>query len=310
MDIRRKVIIDTDIGDDIDDAFALLLAMNLDLDIIGVTTVFKNTEQRARMAKKILTDFEKGYENVPVYAGHGTPLEEKAREYDRLYQFSEDLYDEKYAPISTDPDDAVSFIIESCIKYGRDLTVIALGPFTNIAKVIERDPEILSNIGRFIIMGGAFFSQYVDWNVMCDPLAAKVMFDNVKDIHAIGADVTHKLELDTKDDAAIDKFKNKKDVRGYITRLYGLWKMYTDKTAAVLHDPLAVYYAYNPDVCTMQSAPISVVTDGPARGLTLNIIGYNKIRMNPYYKSLPNVHTVAKAVERDLIIKEFMKCFK
>ena len=84
MDERIKVIIDTDIGDDIDDAFALLFAMKLNYDIIGITTVFQNTAERARMTKKLLSVYGKGYENVPVYAGYGTPLADEERKYPHL----------------------------------------------------------------------------------------------------------------------------------------------------------------------------------------------------------------------------------
>ena len=66
MPKKYKVIIDMDIGDDIDDAIALLAAMKQGFDIIGITTVFRNTPERARMAKKMLKDFGNGYENVPV----------------------------------------------------------------------------------------------------------------------------------------------------------------------------------------------------------------------------------------------------
>ena len=65
----RKFIIDTDIGDDIDDAFAIYLAMKLKVDLIGITTVFKNTLERSKMAKKLLNLLGRGYDNVPVYTG-------------------------------------------------------------------------------------------------------------------------------------------------------------------------------------------------------------------------------------------------
>ena len=69
-----KILIDTDIGDDIDDALALFCAMQQGFEIVGVTTVFQNTCDRARQVKKLMSDFGQGYENVPVYAGCGTPI--------------------------------------------------------------------------------------------------------------------------------------------------------------------------------------------------------------------------------------------
>ena len=90
MNDRIKVLIDTDIGDDIDDTFALLLAMHLNFDIVGITTVFQNTVSRARLAKKILKSFGSGYEQVPVYAGYGTPIDIRREEYP-MCQYSPDL---------------------------------------------------------------------------------------------------------------------------------------------------------------------------------------------------------------------------
>lgn len=139
MNEKLKVLIDMDIGDDIDDAFALLFAMDMNIEIVGITTVFRNTIERARITKKLLSLYGNGYERVPVYAGYGKPLSGDADEISHLCQWTDDLYDGIYAPDSESPEAATDFIIECCEKYGEELTVIAIGPFTNIAKVIEKD---------------------------------------------------------------------------------------------------------------------------------------------------------------------------
>ena len=157
MDKKIKVIIDTDIGDDIDDAFALLFAMKLEFDIIGITTVFRNTVQRAKMTKKLLCDFGRGYEEVKVYAGCATPLAEKKKNYPTLPCYTSDA--DAFEPDSEDENEAIDFIIESARKYGKDLTIIALGPFTNMAKAAMRDPEAMNSVSKTVIMGGAFYKQ-------------------------------------------------------------------------------------------------------------------------------------------------------
>ena len=73
----------------------------------------------------------------------------------------------------------MDFIIDCCHRYGKDLTVVALGPCCNISKVIEKDPDALSSAAKVVIMGGAYFKQYADWNVMCDVAAADIMFRKV-----------------------------------------------------------------------------------------------------------------------------------
>lgn len=309
MNKKYKVIIDTDIGDDIDDAFALLLAMQLGLDIIGITTVFKNTYQRARMTKKLLSDFGRGYENVPVFAGCATPIAEKPCEYPDLCQYTDDIEDDKFTPDSCREDDAVGFITESCKKYGDELIVIALGPFTNIARACLAEPGIFDGIGKFIIMGGAFYKQYADWNVMCDVEAAKIMFDSVRNVNALGADVTHQLRLDESDDKRIIDYSGS-PAGEYVSRLYSLWKLSHGNKIGILHDPLAVYYALNPEVCETEKAHIEVIDSGYCRGLTLNVNAYGKAKMNgAYTECAAKLHTVAKTVNRKLMIKEFMRCF-
>ena len=309
MEKKIKVIIDTDIGDDIDDAFALLFAMKLNFDIIGITPVFENTVERAKMSKKLLRLYGKGYENVPVYAGYSTPLAKEAREYPHLCQYTKDIDDNIYTPDALMPDDAVNFIIKSCKEYGDKLTVIAIGPFTNIAKVIEKDKDAL-NTARVVIMGGAFFKQYADWNVTCDPEAAKIMFDNVKNIHALGADVTHKLKISEDDDKTICETKSS-EAASYVSEIYKLWKGDKNKLG-VLHDPLAILYSLDTSVCECESAPVAVITDGYARGFTLNVSAYTKAKYNPSYNDfdLTKTHTLARTVDRERVIREFMKCFE
>ena len=98
MENRRKILIDTDIGDDIDDAVALLAAMARGFEIVGVTTVFRDTDARARMVKKLMGAFGKGYENVPVYAGYSTYSEEKEANTEHMCRFAENLSSPILAP--------------------------------------------------------------------------------------------------------------------------------------------------------------------------------------------------------------------
>ena len=96
-----KYLLDMDIGDDIDDAIALYAAMCRGLDLALVTTVFRNTVDRARQAKKLMAEFGHGYESVPVYAGHGTPIGRSPEDYPHVPHYTEDLEDACYAPDGT-----------------------------------------------------------------------------------------------------------------------------------------------------------------------------------------------------------------
>ena len=310
MESKQKFIIDTDIGDDIDDAFALLLAMKLNLDIIGVTTVFRNTDERARIAKLIMKKYGNGYENVPIYAGYSTPLAKNDEKYPHTCQYTDELSSDNLAPESTNPDTAVSFIIDSCKKYGKDLTLIAIGPFTNVAKAIEKDKDALALAGKVVIMGGAYFRQYVDWNVACDVEAAQIMYSGLDNIHCLGADVTHQLRLTDENDQAVCSTESG-NAEKYVSELYRLWKMQSH-SIGILHDPLAIYYSIDTSICETVSAPIALITDGFAKGITLNVKEYNKAYMNKAYESfdLSHTHILARTVDREKMLKIFMKCFE
>ena len=290
MDIRKKIIIDTDIGDDLDDAVALFCAMAEGFDILGITTVFRDTYARANMVKALLKDFGHGYENVPVYAGFSSYAEETEENREHVGIFSSEEIDR-----SADPQQSVDFIIDACHRYGKDLTVIAIGPFCNIARVIDKDPEALNLANKVVIMGGAYFKQYADWNVMCDVSAADVMYRNLKNLECIGADVTHQLTTPL---AFIDTLE--KDEKGYLGHLYRLWRSNYPTQKLVLHDALAVYCAMDPSICSMENIHVTVLTEGFGKGLTLNVDSYNKASLNRRYETFDFAHTVQAASDVDI----------
>ena len=312
MDKKTKILIDMDIGDEIDDALALYLAMKMGYDIVGVTTVFRNTMERARIAKNLLKKFGNGYERVPVYAGYGAPTGEREREYPHTCQYSPEIDADELTPDGSCPDNAIDFIISACKKYSSELTLVCIGPFTNIAKALERDPSVFDGIGKVVIMGGAFFKQYADWNVMCDVTAADLMFKGVKNLECIGADVTHQLPLDKENYDKLLTYSGSDAAADYIRELLLLWQKENPDRIPALHDPLAVYYVDHPDVCGMESQSITVITEGVAKGLTLNIDAYTKAYMNPDCKALDlsKKIKVAKTVKKSEFMRAFMSSFE
>ncbi|MBE6584258.1 MAG: nucleoside hydrolase [Ruminococcaceae bacterium] len=302
-----KVLIDTDIGDEIDDAWALYLAMKTELDIVGVTTVFQNTDERARICKRLLSLYGKGYENVPVYAGESDPIAASGGKYGHTCHYTSELDLEKYKP---NGDAAVDYIIDSCKKYGKKLVIVAIGPFTNIAKAIKKDAEAVRSAGKIVIMGGAYYKQYADWNVMCDVDAARDIFSSLDNLECIGADVTHKLQLNNEQ---LDKLCLAKSnaAAEELAKLLKLWRGSVTDRLPALHDPLAIYYAAHPDVCEMAEQRVTVVTEGLARGITLNVDAYGKQAMNPTYKNteIPRL-AVARSVDAPGFIDTFLSFFE
>ncbi len=296
----RKILIDTDIGDAIDDSIALCTAMAQGFEIIGITTVFQNTAQRSRMARKLLKAYGQGYEAVPVYAGHSEPIRRPAVPYNAIPLYTPDLETPAYAPDSEDPDAAVDFIINACHTYGDDLTIIAIGPFTNLARVIEKDADALNQAGRVVIMGGAYLMQYADWNVICDVIAAQALFRSCHHLHCIGADVTHGLPARGALQEALLNPAQPSPVRRCLQEMCQSWCSLHPGEEIFLHDPLAICYAANPSLCTMMQASVVVLTDGYAKGMTLNIDAYQKQQMNPEaYQSLDTSRKVQFAAAVD-----------
>lgn len=274
----RKILLDTDLGDDIDDVIALFAAMRQGFDLVGVTTVFQNTADRAKMAKKLLQLYGQGYENTPVFAGYGVPIAAAPRAYGHVIHYTPDV--EAYPPDSLHPEDTVDFIIQACRTYGKELTIAAIGPFTNLARVIEKDPEALTLCGSVCIMGGAFFKQYADWNVMCDVEAAAVLFRTLDNLECIGADVTHLCEGDPALYQALFSAPKDQPARQYLAEMAALWRADRPSAKLLLHDPLVICYLADPSLCGMQPITAAVLTDGFARGMTLNVNAYGKKWMN------------------------------
>ena len=271
--LQKKIIIDTDIGDDIDDLIALeYLAKRPDVELIGITTVWMNSFLRARMVKKVLSLL--GKPDIPVYAGYGTPLGSFHHIHlDEIFcQAVDDLNKEKYSPLNQPghEEEAIDFIVNAARKYGDQLTILGIGPLTNIAKAIEKDEEAMKRV-HLHIMGGCFFRPFVEWNIECDYLAAEKVFAKALDLVAVGVDVTEKTTFN----------KNSQDVfhldhtpyGQYRNRCIELWQKANPTRIMTLHDPLAAMSIVEPSILEFFPRHIHVCVDqsGFTTGLTLPI---------------------------------------
>ena len=289
-----KLWIDTDIGDDVDDTLALVYALRAGFTLVGVSTVFGDTRARARFARQLLT--EAGAPAVPVTAGWGLPLTGEAFEPFPTY-LCQGEHGGAIPP--GDPDSAVDALLFAARTYGRDLILLGLGPFTNLARAIEKDRDALLGIGGIVIMGGAYFRPYADWNVYSDPLAAKVLFSAGLPLTALGADVTHRLTLSEED-------SHRLLCDPLLGKYYRRWRDITGKRA-VLHDPLTVLYLEDRTLCQTEDAAVRVVTAGEGLGLTLTASSYGKAGMNPAWSGATETAAVARSVEAETAIQRFMK---
>lgn len=271
-----KILFDTDIGDDIDDAYALALAVRYGFEIVGVTTVYSDVMNRARIAKKLLKKLGQG--DIPVYAGSSTCIDPRDNKFYPLCQYTDDLKQAEYAPDNRTEAEAIDFIVDSAKKYGKALTVVGIGPLTNLAKAILKDQAAMRSIDKIVIMGGAFFGKTdtkKEWNILCDPQAAKIVFESGIPLECVGIDVTLETEISSDAQQRIIGFKDEADGHldegaVYLSQLTDLWYRDMPK-ATILHDPLVIYYLARPEILDMERINVYVETEGEARARTVRV---------------------------------------
>lgn len=256
---KQKVIFDCDLGDDIDDAFALgmLLANQDKFDILGITTCYGRTDDRATLALKFL--YNTNQEKVPVYIGKNTSgIDERANWYADQFYYSKDFIKCK---AQTKP--AADFILESINTYGSELIIFTVGPVTNMADVLSKDPNSLKKVKAIYSMFGSFYVGYdgtptiiPEWNVKCDIRAAKKFVSSGANIIYAGLDITAMIKMDK---AKRDKvFARHSPMTDMLEGLYVLWGHETP----TLFDPVAIGMVLYPDLFKTKKANVSVDDKG------------------------------------------------
>ena len=292
---KVKLLIDTDMGADVDDSLTLYAATKYpEVELVGVTTVFGNVTERGRLAKKL---FSLCGVSVPVYCGSADALEKKKDANAKTMLFEEDLLNPAYTP----KDGGVEFILESVEKYGEELTILAIGPLTNVALAIEKAPKTMAKVGKIVLMGGTFFAPTPEWNIFCDPLAAEKVFGSGLNVYCVGTDVTHKTRLPYNLQEEILSYAETDGARGWVAKHAKIW-MDTRKFAITLHDPLAFYAILHPEWLHFKKQRIAVEYTGTAAyGMTVNCS-----LTTLYPKQKGNEIFVADYVDEKAVIEELM----
>ncbi len=260
----QLVILDTDIGDDIDDAFALaLLLKSPDVKLLGITTEYGDTELRARLVDRYLK--AAGRTDIPVAVG----MASKASNV-----FTQRAYAER-EPDRAHPD-AVRFLLSEARKYPGQVTLIAIGPLGNVGAAIGRDPASFRKLKRVVMMGGSVYRGYgkpgtppqVEWNAGRDPAGLKALLASGVPIFMLPLDSTQ-ISLPEADQDRI--FSYGSPVTDQVTLLYHQWKVLNDWHGVnpTLYDPVAASYAIRPELCPMRALRLEV--DG--KGMTMPVAG-------------------------------------
>jgi purine nucleosidase len=257
---KEKVIIDTDIGDDIDDAFALSLALRSpELQILGVTTTFGDTELRAKLADRFLG--ETGRPEIPVLAGAPTHV---------TNVFTQRRYAEGGLFCKASHGDAVDFLLAQIRRYPNEITLIGIGPLVNVGAAIDRDAATFRKLKRIVIMGGSIRRGYGDveygppsppqpeWNIVNDIPSAQKLFASGVPLYMMPLDSTQ-LKLDEVKRAFL--FRQGTALTDALTILYHQWGQQTP----TLFDVMAVAYVLNPKLCPTEAMHILVDQKGFTR---------------------------------------------
>ena len=260
---RYVVLIDTDIGDDIDDALALALALSSpEIELQGVTTVFGDTQKRAHLAAHILQVF--GHEDIPVAAGLKTPLQPRHLPSGVPQAAILDL-------CTTSPElsslSGPELIIQVALAHQGRLTLLCLGPLTNVAIALTIEPRLFMAIGNIIMMGGTSGFPLPEWNVRSDPKAAQIVLAAGVPVTLLGLNVTTRCQLLDSDIERIS-YESTPQTR-LLSKLMAVWQRHRPRGQSrlpYLHDPLTVVALCSPEFLQFQEMTARVLVDGPFTG--------------------------------------------
>jgi purine nucleosidase len=255
--VASKVIFDTDIGDDIDDAYALaLLLRSPEVQVLGVTTAFEDTHLRARLTMRFLNAAGRG--DVPVYEGPRTA----AAAHFTQRKWAEGSPDRSYP-------DAIEFALDTIRKNPGQITLVAVAPLTNVDAMIRRDPQTFRKLKRVVLMGGSIARGYggkkepdAEWNILNDVAGAKALFGSGVPLYVMPLDSTE-IPLDPARQAEL--FAKKTGMTNALEEMTAEWSAATKHTSPTLFDVVAAAYAVKPEICPMTPMHIEVDDKGFTR---------------------------------------------
>jgi purine nucleosidase len=290
-----KVLLDTDIGTDIDDAICLTYLLHKpECNLLGITTVTGEPVKRAMIASSLCRHAGK---EVPVYPGYAKPLRIKQKQ--KIAQQARSLnkweHDKEFPR-----NEAVQFLKKTIRENPGEIILLTIGPLTNIGTLFTEDPEIPSLLKAHVLMGGYYFFNVkgrsrLEWNIMGDYQASDIVFKaETPSIRAIGIDVTSKVVLDS------DEFRKRfsaeqfKPLHDYASHWF---KHFTHKIT--FHDPLAAAAIFNDSIVSYERGKVKIGLKGRnSRGLTL------------WEKDPNGRHETGVSVNKENFFKEIFSMFE
>jgi inosine-uridine nucleoside N-ribohydrolase len=256
---REKIIIDSDIGDDIDDAFAIGLALSSpEFEIVGVSASFGDTATRAKMFDRMLGEL--GHGGIPVAMGSPANV--------NLTAFTQRRYAEGGAFARSGHPAAVDFILEQARKYPGEITLVAIGPLPNVGTMIDKDPAAFRKLKRVVIMGGnvrplldpygvaAPIAPHPEWNIKNDIASAQKLFNSGVPLIVMPLDSTANLKFNEVARTAL--FAHGSMLTNILAGLYYEWSAATRSPTPILYDPMTLAALLEPSLCPLTPMHLTV----------------------------------------------------
>ena len=279
--LPHNVLIDTDIGDDIDDALALALALHSpELILRGVSTVFGDTQRRAQLARYLLHVF--GRDDIPVAAGASNPLVPRRPHALPSGVAQATILDTReidVASLNLDVCSGPELIVETARTYHGQLTLICIGPLTNVALALLIEPDLHLTIRNIVMMGGSSSIALPEWNIRNDVKAAEIVLTSGIPITLVGMNITLRCALLRRDVEQLEACDTPET--RLLSSLIDIWRQHRPRwhpPLPYLHDPLTVAALCNPSLLRFREVPVHVMTCGLFKGFTVpHVMGGTKV---------------------------------
>ncbi|MCC8027508.1 MAG: nucleoside hydrolase [Clostridium sp.] len=313
---KYKILLDTDIGTDMDDACAIAyLLARPDVELMGVTTVTGEALERAQLVSAICMSM--GQPDIPVFPGLQTCILRRQYQYecpqkDLLKRWP---HQEKFPERA-----ALGFMQKTIRENPGEVILICIGPLSNAGILFQMDPELPSLLKGIFIQGGKY-QQYdfrtwtrknddnllsqatcgnlMEWNICIDGIASAIVFDQKYNfLRSVGAEITHNVSLTREE---FDRTLSKK-LPDILTDMSDAWLKIAgkdfDRYVLTYHDPVGVTTLFNDNICKFARGNVKIEVDSPLlRGFT-------------YFEEDPEGrHEVAYEINKEEFFKEFSSVF-
>ena len=293
--MSTKVLLDTDIGSDIDDAVCLAYLLDQpECDLLGITTVSGEAEKRAMLASALC---KVAGRQVPIFPGVENPffIKQKQPHAPQAQALKKWKHDKDFPK-----GQAVEFLRKTIQDNPGEVILLTIGPLTNIGLLFKTDPEIPMLLKGLVMMCGIFINRFaqpgsMEWNAMLDPHATAIVYQAPVKIHrSIGLDVTYQVTMEA--DKVREKFQH--DLLKPVLDFAEVWFKGVGKIT--FHDPLAGTTIFNDKICKFEKGNVQVeIVSERLKGLTM----WSSDNKN-------GMHEVATEVDKDLFFKHYFSVFK